>query len=122
MPGDDDYARYFRELLHEVVRDYCGNSDLLACQMSGGMDSTTITSIAQKWQRKRGKRCLAVSHYYRNDPNSDESKLIEDMRQFLLPDVFHFQEVIAIFLLCIRLTLITRELWCLPATEMSLPT
>ncbi len=93
LPGDDDYARYFRELLHEVVRDYCGNSDLLACQMSGGMDSTTITSIAQKWQRKRGKRCLAVSHYYRNDPNSDESKLIEDMRQFLLPDVFHFQEV-----------------------------
>ena len=93
LPGDDDYASYFRELLREVVRDYCGNSELLACQMSGGMDSTTITSIAQQWQRKHGKRCLAVSHYYRNDPNSDESKLIEDMRQFLQPDAFHFQEV-----------------------------
>lgn len=91
--SEKEYAASFRSVFTHVVEEYIGDSSIVASQMSGGMDSTSVTAIALKWQRQHERKCIALSHYYRHDPKSDESALIEDMRTHLNIDDFIFQDV-----------------------------
>lgn len=92
---DDDhaYGEYFRSLLRSVVAAQIQDTKILGCQMSGGMDSTSITALATALKRESGERCYAISHYYLHDPGSDERQLIDDMRRHLNITDFHFQNV-----------------------------
>ncbi len=93
LTSDDEYATAFRELFTSVVEEYTGTTEVAGCQMSGGMDSTSVTSLVHQYQKQHKRRCIAVSHYYKHDPKSDETELIRDMREYLQLEEFHFQDV-----------------------------
>ncbi|MBU2977717.1 asparagine synthase-related protein [Alteromonas sp. C1M14] len=90
---DRDYGAYFRSLLRDVVAEQIDDTSILGCQMSGGMDSTSVTALATALTKESNRRCYAISHYYLHDPGSDERQLINDMRRHLNLQDFHFQNV-----------------------------
>ncbi|WP_157884354.1 asparagine synthase-related protein [Paraglaciecola hydrolytica] len=79
-----DYAEQFRALLTDSVNTAC-NTDkpIVASQMSGGLDSTSITSLANNLLQSHGKRVLPLSHLYSQAERCDESLLIKHMLEFL---------------------------------------
>lgn len=93
LSNDQEYATSFRALFTRVVEEYVGDSPVIASQMSGGMDSTSVTALALHWQRQHNRKCIALSHFYRHDAKSDESALIKDMRAHLNIEDFLYQDV-----------------------------
>ena len=53
--------------------------DAVFCQMSGGMDSTSITAIAKKLLDEQNRPLHTLSHQYNNTQSCDESSNIVDM-------------------------------------------
>lgn len=90
---DAEYADHFRMLLHKAVSKNVHGQDVFATQMSGGMDSTSITALAQDIAMQRGDQCYTLSHYYKHDERSDESSLIQAMRDHLQLGNFLYQHV-----------------------------
>ena len=43
--SDDDYAQYYRELLHKVVQEQSRSHKPLACEVSGGLDSSALFAV-----------------------------------------------------------------------------
>jgi len=84
----DDYKEHFFELLKTsvsnrlAINDNAGHSPVF-CQMSGGMDSTSVTAIVhQLLTSEQGlKHCElhTLSHRYKNTTSCDESNNINDM-------------------------------------------
>ncbi|MEH6587318.1 MAG: asparagine synthase-related protein [Halioglobus sp.] len=44
-PQDEDYVLHYRELLYDVVRRSCRSSNAIACDVSGGLDSSAIFAV-----------------------------------------------------------------------------
>ncbi len=71
-----DYQEHLKELLSRAVSDRLRTpGSTVASQMSGGMDSTTVTALANKLT---DKQLLVVSHSYRSTPSCDETDRIHE--------------------------------------------
>lgn len=80
----DDYATHLRELLGHCVADRLPRTnETVACQLSGGMDSTSVTALAAEHINDRGERLIAVSHLYQPQNACDESALIDETARHL---------------------------------------
>ncbi len=77
----DEYAEHLSQLLSRAVADRLRTpAPLVASQMSGGLDSTTVTALAAA----AGKReLLVISHAYGETAACDEQPLIDAMREHL---------------------------------------
>ena len=95
----DDYKNHFFDLLQSSVanrlegkslegdlfkgnpfeRNQNAESSSVFCQMSGGMDSTSITAIAKKLLDEQNRPLHTLSHQYNNTQSCDESSNITDM-------------------------------------------
>lgn len=72
-----DYHEHLRDLLGRCVADRLAEAGgLTACQLSGGMDSSSIAALAAGLLDDPGERLLAVSHVYRAGARWDERGLI----------------------------------------------
>ena len=80
----EDYKAHFFELLQSSVANRLNATQLsentaVFCQMSGGMDSTSVTAIAKQLQDKENFALHTMSHQYKNTQTCDESTNIKDM-------------------------------------------
>lgn len=83
MNTDEAYRDAFYDLLHSVVGDHISNSDnVIVSQMSGGMDSTSVTAIVQHLLKPE-QQCRALSHLYSHSQSCDESDNIKAMYEKL---------------------------------------
>jgi len=80
----EDYKAHFFELLQSSVANRLAVKQLsisssVFCQMSGGMDSTSVTAIAKQLLDKVNSPLHTLSHRYKNTATCDESTNINDM-------------------------------------------
>jgi asparagine synthase (glutamine-hydrolysing) len=81
------YSERFFDLLNTSVASACDSQQsIIASQMSGGLDSTSITALANDYLNTAGKKVLPLSHMYTHSKKSDESQLVKDMLNFLKID------------------------------------
>ncbi|MBL0709659.1 MAG: hypothetical protein JJV99_01385 [Colwellia sp.] len=78
------YKTHFFELLHSSVKNRLAveqrtNETSVFCQMSGGMDSTSVTAIAKQVLDEKSLLLHTLSHRYKNTRSCDESNNINDM-------------------------------------------
>ncbi|MBL4763830.1 MAG: 7-cyano-7-deazaguanine synthase [Colwellia sp.] len=97
-PNTADYKDHFFELLQtSVVNRLAVNSatehSSVFCQMSGGMDSTSVTAIAKQQLDKENRPLHTLSHRYKNTQSCDESNNIADMILTLKLENQHFVEL-----------------------------
>ncbi|NOY62375.1 MAG: hypothetical protein GXP10_04340 [Gammaproteobacteria bacterium] len=86
-----DYEEQLRGILRRSVNDRMRTSEsVIASQMSGGMDSTTVTALAQQEATKRHKQIAVISHTYKTVASCDESERISDMLQHLGLENIHY--------------------------------
>jgi asparagine synthase (glutamine-hydrolysing) len=50
--SDDDYVQYYRELLHKVVQEQSRSHKPLACEVSGGLDSSALFAVGHALLRE----------------------------------------------------------------------
>jgi asparagine synthetase B (glutamine-hydrolysing) len=82
--SESEYSERFVELLNNSVIGACeSQQQIVASQMSGGMDSTSITALANDYLNASGKKVVPLSHMYSQSKKSDESQLVKDMLSFL---------------------------------------
>ncbi len=82
QPGE--YVEHLESLLTRSVTDRLpDNDEMVACQLSGGMDSTSVTALAWRARKKTPAGLLAVSHTYPDCGACDEQDLIGDTARFL---------------------------------------
>jgi asparagine synthetase B (glutamine-hydrolysing) len=80
----EDYKAHFFELLQSSVAKRLAVTQFsektaVFCQMSGGMDSTSVTAIAKQLLDKENLPLHTLSHRYQNTKSCDESTNIKDM-------------------------------------------
>jgi asparagine synthase (glutamine-hydrolysing) len=80
----EDYKAHFFELLQSSVAKRLAvpqfsESTAVFCQMSGGMDSTSVTAIAKQLLDEQNLPLHTLSHRYQNTKTCDESTNIKDM-------------------------------------------
>ncbi len=80
----EDYQEHLKELLSRTVSDRMRtNGSIIASELSGGMDSTTVTALAQQQAQAQSKQLLALSHEYNKHPSCSESVYINELVQHL---------------------------------------
>lgn len=93
-----DYQAHLMSLLQTSVANrltsqlYAENASVF-CQMSGGMDSTSITAVAKQLMDKQNRPLHTISHQYNNTESCDESSNIADMIAQLNLRHAHFIEL-----------------------------
>lgn len=94
----NDYKAHFFELLKTSVanrlalppgRDNTG----VFCQMSGGMDSTSVTALAKQLLDEKNLPLHTLSHRYKHTQTCDESSNIDDMIALLGLEHQHYIEL-----------------------------
>lgn len=100
--SSDEYQSHFFELLSDSVssclklENVSGNSSSnkpVFTQMSGGMDSTSITAIANIEAKKSALELHTLSHSYKNTESCNEMSNINDMISKLKLQHSHFIEL-----------------------------
>ncbi len=66
------------------------SSKIIASQMSGGMDSTSVTALANQQSATADKQIHVISHTYKTVASCDESERINEMLQHLNIKNVHF--------------------------------
>ena len=99
----DEYKAHFLDLLQTSVANRLDNPPLngepltesasVFAQMSGGMDSTSITALAKQLLDKQNRPLHTISHQYNNTASCDESSNIADMIAKLELSHAHFIEL-----------------------------
>lgn len=75
-----EYAEHFLDGLSDSVQKSCQTEGkTIVSQMSGGLDSTSITALAKGHVAESGKQLLPLSHLYKQSEKCDEEALIQDM-------------------------------------------
>ncbi len=82
-----DYAEHLAELLGRTVRDRLRGADQVACQMSGGLDSTSVTALAVE---ALPRQPLVISHTYAETAACDEQPLVKAMAEHLGLEQIHW--------------------------------
>lgn len=83
---DAEYEEHFRDIFYKSVRDRLQSSEPVFCELSGGIDSTSIASVATLLLREGVSNCPGletISHIYDNAIESDESSFIHCAEGFL---------------------------------------
>ncbi|MEP1444764.1 MAG: asparagine synthase C-terminal domain-containing protein [Paraglaciecola sp.] len=84
LASQTEYSERFVELLSDSVNAACDSQQqVIASQMSGGLDSTSITALANDYLNSVDKKVLPLSHIYTQSEKSDESQLVRDMLDVL---------------------------------------
>lgn len=102
----EQYKTHFLDLLNKSVSNRLApdnssnhysnsavNNSPVFCQMSGGMDSTSITALAKQAMDKHSQPLHTLSHRYANTKSCDESDNIADMISTLKLENQHFIEL-----------------------------
>jgi asparagine synthase (glutamine-hydrolysing) len=83
LASDNAYRDAFSQLLTETVGDHIAADDnVVVSQMSGGMDSTSITALAHRMLGPE-RICRPLSHLYNHSQSCDESDNIKAMYSHL---------------------------------------
>ena len=90
---DDEYVALFKSCLQTAVADTIQDQDDIATQMSGGLDSTSVTALLWQQQQQRRGHTMVLSHLYAHGSQADEQPLIEAMRAHLGIEKIHYQQV-----------------------------
>lgn len=86
-----DYEEQLREILTRSVSDRMrSTATTIAMQMSGGMDSTSVTALARALAEKSDKEIAVISHTYKQSASCDESDRIGEMQQHLGLQKIHY--------------------------------
>lgn len=89
--SEDEYKQAFFELLHNSVESrLVSSAPVVFSQMSGGMDSTSVTSLADLICQKQGTALHTMSHRYQDTQSCDELDKINDMIASLKLQHSHF--------------------------------
>ena len=89
--SEDEYKQAFFTLLHNSVHSrLISPAQNVFSQMSGGMDSTSVTSLANMICDKQGKTLHTMSHRYQDTHSCDELDKINDMVAHLNLKHSHF--------------------------------
>jgi asparagine synthetase B (glutamine-hydrolysing) len=84
LNSQDEYSAQFLALLNSSVSQTCQSEQaVIVSQMSGGLDSTSITALAHDYLKGVGKKVIPLSHIYTHSEKSDESQLVKDMLDYL---------------------------------------
>jgi asparagine synthase (glutamine-hydrolysing) len=79
-----DYAEHLREVLRQsVAARLRAAGDVIGSEMSGGMDSTTVTAFAHELLRQSGKKHIVFSFVYPTLKECDESRFIDAVAESL---------------------------------------
>lgn len=94
----ESYKSHFFELLKTSIENRVTSNNLIKnttvfCQMSGGMDSTSVTAIAKQIMDSRSQPLHTLSHRYKNTKTCDESGNINDMISVLNLEHQHYIEL-----------------------------
>lgn len=76
LESDEAYERRFRELFEQAVSDRLRTSDKIGADLSGGLDSSTVTVTARHLLSQE-KTLHTFSDVYDEAPSSDEREFIE---------------------------------------------
>lgn len=79
-----DYQEHLHELLQRAVADRLRSPEaVVASQMSGGMDSTTATALANQLMKKNNRQLLVISHSYSSIASCDETERVQETLAYL---------------------------------------
>jgi asparagine synthase (glutamine-hydrolysing) len=73
--SDDDFIEYYRELLFDVVRRLTRSHKPIACEVSGGLDSSAIFAVADRLEKRQLLLAPSIEGYtldFSGDPYADE--------------------------------------------------
>jgi asparagine synthase (glutamine-hydrolysing) len=85
--SEDEYIEIFRELLFNAVRMRCTDAGKLGAELSGGLDSSAVTSIAADWAQAYGTPFTAFSNIAPEGSGiKDEKEYINKIRDFRKTD------------------------------------
>ncbi|MFT5311941.1 MAG: asparagine synthase (glutamine-hydrolyzing) [Paraglaciecola sp.] len=89
--NDDDYQQHFLGLLQDSVAARLSSpAATVFSQMSGGMDSTSVTALAAQICAKNSTTLHTLSHLYQHTQSCDERDNINDMISTLSLKNSHF--------------------------------
>ncbi len=90
-PTIGDYEAQLTAILTRNVSDRMGSTaTTIATQMSGGMDSTSVTALAKQLTESTPQQLAVISHTYQKTASCDESDRIKEMQQHLdLPHIHY---------------------------------
>lgn len=77
LDSDEAYARAFREHFEEAVRCRLRTDGPVGTFLSGGLDSSSVTCVANEYLRERGVAHETFSVVFDEVPESDEREFIE---------------------------------------------
>jgi asparagine synthase (glutamine-hydrolysing) len=73
---DEEYVEHYRELLTDTVRRMSRTHRVLACEVSGGLDSSALFAVAANLRRKQGLPAPGLSGFtLRFDSDSEANEL-----------------------------------------------
>lgn len=80
----DQYEEHLHSLLEQCVTDRLqGGEAVIASQMSGGMDSTSVTALAHNALQQQNRSVMVISHSYADTQLCDETDHINETIQHL---------------------------------------
>lgn len=77
---ENDLPQLVREHLHKAIKNYPDDAKPWACQLSGGMDSSSVISCLNTLKKTPGK---ALSYAFPHLPDEDETHLAQHTANFL---------------------------------------
>lgn len=91
--SDLEYEEHFRHLLYQAVQCRLPLQSEVFCELSGGVDSSSIVCAGTSILEKQGKdRLHTVSYIYDQCPSSDETAFINVVEQYLGKAGIHIHE------------------------------
>lgn len=96
LGSDEEYAEAFRELFKDAVNKRLRSSAPVGSLLSGGLDSSSVTSVARNLMAERGESSIQTfSAVFGQSSQSDESEYINAVVQQggIVPNYFQGDEV-----------------------------
>ena len=87
---DEEYFEHYRELFADCVRRASRSQNPVACEVSGGLDSSAVFSMAEKLRRDGRLQAPGVEGYtldFTGDPNADEMRYARSVGHHLGRDI-----------------------------------
>jgi asparagine synthase (glutamine-hydrolysing) len=84
--NDDDYIDHYRELFIDVVQRMSRSSQRLACEVSGGLDSSAIFAVVENLRRQNKLPAPGIDGYvldFRDDPDANELEYSRSVGDYL---------------------------------------
>jgi asparagine synthase (glutamine-hydrolysing) len=83
--NEEDYIRLFREKLINAVETRCISANIIGSELSGGLDSSAVTSIAADFTSRKGVPLSAFSNIFPGETRiefKDEEEFIKSFLNF----------------------------------------